>query len=217
MRAFTRGAFVVGVGLLVAGGVTGCGSSSKKSSSATTAAPSTTAAASTTAAPPPPTTAKSQFTTFGDGTYMVGKTVQAGTYRAPGPGDNCYWERLSGFSGSTSDIIANNNTGDPSVITIAPTDAGFRTSGCGTWTADLSAITKSKTSFPAGTYIVGTDITPGTYNAPGGATCYWARLSGFGGTTSEILANENATGATTVTIAATDKGFESAGCGTFAS
>jgi hypothetical protein len=148
---------------------------------------------------------------------MVGKTVQAGTYRAPGPGSNCYWERLSGFSGSFSDIVANNTTGDPSVVTIAPTDVGFRTSGCGKWTSDLSAITKSKTSFPAGTYIVNTDITPGTFSAPGGSTCYWARLSGFGGSTSDVITNNIAAGATTVTIAATDKGFESSGCGTFTS
>jgi hypothetical protein len=138
-----------------------------------------------------------------------------GTYRAPGPASNCYWERLRGFGGAVDDIIANNNSGDPSVVTIAPTDKGFRTSGCGTWTSDLSAITSSKTSFPAGTYIVNTDIKPGTYSAPGGTTCYWARLSGFGGTLHNLIANENPTGHTVVTIAATDKGFESVGCGTF--
>jgi hypothetical protein len=208
MRASKRGAFVVLAVLSL--GVVACGSSTNKSasSSSTTAAPTTTAAPST-------TTASSHFKTFGNGTYTVGQTVQAGTYRAPGPGDNCYWERLSGFGGASSDIIANNTTGDPSVVTIAATDKGFRTEGCGTWTSDLSAITKSQTSFPAGTYIVNTDIAPGTFSAPGGDTCYWARLSEFGGSTSDIIANDNATGSVTVTIAATDKGFESSSCGTF--
>jgi hypothetical protein len=140
-----------------------------------------------------------------------------GTYRAPGPGSFCYWERLSGFSGGLDDIIANNTTGDPSVVTIAATDKGFRTSGCGTWTSDLSAITTSKTSFGPGTFIVNTDISPGTYSAPGGSTCYWSRLSGFGGSVSDVIANNLSPGGSVVaTIAATDKGFQSSGCGTFA-
>jgi len=153
--------------------------------------------------------------TFGDGTYTVGQTVKPGTYRAAGPGSLCYWERLKGFSGELDDVIANNTSGDPSVVTIAPTDKGFRTSGCGTWTSDLSQITKSKTSFGPGTYIVNTDIAPGTYSAPGGDTCYWARLSGFGGSFDEVIANDYATGSVRVTIAPGDKGFESSGCGTF--
>jgi hypothetical protein len=185
-----------------------------ETASATTGAPSPTAAAPspTAAAPSSP---GENFIAFGDGTYTVGKDFKAGTYRAPGPGSNCYWERLKGFGGSLDDIIANNNTGDPSVETIEPTDKAFQTRGCGTWTSDLSQITKSKTSFGPGTYIVGTDIDPGTYSAPGGDTCYWARLSGFGGTTSDILANANPTGSVVVTIAASDKGFESTGCGIF--
>lgn len=169
-------------------------------------------AESTSASPNSP---GANVTTFGDGTYTVGKTVKAGTYRAVGPSSFCYWERLKGFSGDLDDIIANNTTGDPSVVTILPTDKGFRTDGCGTWTSDLSQITKSKTEFGAGTYIVGTDIDPGTYHAPGGDTCYWARLSGFTGSLDDILANANPTGSTTVTISPSDKGFESSGCGTF--
>jgi hypothetical protein len=210
--------FAVALACLVAAG---CGSSSKSSSSSTTKAPSapaTTAAPATTVAPTtvaPTTVPTAKFVTFGDGTYTVGEKVVAGTYRAPGPSSLCYWERLSGFGGALDDIIANNTTGDPSVVTIAPTDKGFRTTGCGTWTSDLSAITTSKTSFGPGTYIVNTDITPGTYSAPGSDTCYWARLSGFGGSTSSIIANNFSSGSVVVTIAATDKGFESNGCGTF--
>jgi hypothetical protein len=181
----------------------GCGTFTKSSAPAPASPP--------TAEPSSPSAASG---TFGDGTYTVGKTVKAGTYRAPGPGSNCYWARLKDFGGSVDDIIANNNTGDPAVVTIAPSDKGFQTSGCGTWTSDLSQITKSKTSFGPGTYIVNTDIEPGTYDAVGG-TCYWSRFSGFGGTISDILANGNPTGRVVVTIAASDKGFESRGCGTF--
>ncbi len=193
----------------------GCG---RFTTSATPTTPTTKAkpTPTTKAARPTPTTApKTKYVTFGDGTYVVGKTIKAGTYRAPGPGASCYWERLKGFSGSYSDVIANNFTGDPSVVTIASSDKGFRTNGCGTWTADLSPITKSKTSFGPGTYIVNTDMKPGTYRAAGGKSCYWARLSGFGGSTSEVIANGLPTGNVIVTIAATNKGFESSGCGSF--
>jgi hypothetical protein len=186
--------------------VTGCGSTSSSSTSTTS---STNSGATTT------TTADTHFATFGDGTYTIGGKVKPGTYRAPHPSSLCYWARLSGFGGSANDIIANENTSAPAVVTIAPTDKGFKTSGCGNWTADLSQITSSKTSIPAGTYIVNTDIQPGTYQAPGGDGCYWARLSGFGGSTDSLIANDNPTGNTVVTVAPSDKGFQSHGCGTF--
>lgn len=64
-----------------------------------------------------------------------------------------------------------------------------------------------------GTFVVGAQMAPGTYRAPGGDRCYWARLSGFGGAISEIIANENARGPVVVTIAPTDKGFLARGCG----
>lgn len=197
---------------------TSCGGSSGSSHQVSPLSASTAKAkpAATPKAKAPPTTKaaqKTKYVTFGDGTYVVGKTIKAGTYRAPGPGASCYWERLEGFSGSYSDVIANNFTGDPSVVTIASSDKGFRTNGCGTWTSDLSPITKSKTSFGPGTYIVNTDMKPGTYRAAGGKSCYWAHLSGFGGSTSEVIANGLPTGNVIVTIAATDKSFESSGCG----
>ena len=104
-----------------------------------------------------------QDATFSDGTYQVGTDIQPGTYRTRESSSGCYYERLSGFSGEINDIIANNNTDAPAIVTIRPTDAGFTSSSCGTWTKDLSAITESKTSFGEGAYIVGTDIELGTY------------------------------------------------------
>ena len=149
---------------------------------------------------------------FGDGTHAVGKDIQPGTYRAANVSSSCYWSRSSGFGGSLDEIIANENTSDPTLVTIAPTDVGFESNGCGRWTTDLSSITASRTAFDAGTYVVGTDITPGTYRSAGGDGCYWARLTGFGGTLPEIISNTNATGPTVVTIAAGDGGFKSSGC-----
>jgi hypothetical protein len=68
-------------------------------------------------------------------------------------------------------------------------------------------------NFGDGMWIVGTDIPPGTYRSNGGNSCYWERLGGFGGTLEEIIANDNAIGPAIVTIAATDKGFNSSRCG----
>lgn len=138
-----------------------------------------------------------------------------GTYRTRVGSSNCYYERLKGFGGTVDDIIANNNTDAPAIVTIAAADKGFQSQNSGTWTENLSQITQSKTSFSDGMYIIGTDITPGTYRNTGAQGCYYARLSGFGNTTDEIIANNNVDTATIVTIAASDKGFQSNGCGTW--
>lgn len=158
-------------------------------------------------------TAQSVPATFGDGTYIVGTNIQPGTYRASG-GSGCYWERESGFSGSLDDIIANDFASGPAVVTIAPGDAGFQSDGCGTWTSSLAPITTSLTApFGDGTYIVGTDIAAGTWQAPGGDACYWQRLSSFSGSLDAIIANDNPSGPVVVTIAPNDLGFSSDGCG----
>ncbi len=70
---------------------------------------------------------------FGDGTHRVGSDIQPGTYRTEGS-SGCYYARLSGFSGEIDDIVANGVPTGSAVVTIAPTDAGFESRGCGTWT-----------------------------------------------------------------------------------
>lgn len=69
-------------------------------------------------------------------------------------------------------------------------------------------------TFGGGVKIVPTEVPPGTYRlrtaSPG---CYWERLSGFGGTFAEILANGTTDGPAVVTILGTDKGFNSSRCG----
>lgn len=74
---------------------------------------------------------------------------------------------------------------------------------------------KKSTSFDSGTFIVGTDIQPGTYRNSGTSDCYWARLSGLGGSVYDIIANDNANGQAVVRIAASDAGFTSSRCGTW--
>jgi hypothetical protein len=109
------------------------------------------------------------------------------------------------------------------VVTIAATDAGFASSGCGTWRLQSEPPVAVPTAAPGdGRWRVGIDIQPGTYmtaGTAGGLPCRWARLSGFGGTSAETIA-ESAAGPyppspRVVTIAATDAGFVSQDCGTW--
>lgn len=206
---------VVGVCSSAVGGKSGSSSptatlsTSNKGSSATKAPAGPTATHAPTATPTP------SFAHFSDGTFQVGKDIQPGTYRTRSGSPGCYWARLSGFGGTVDEIIANDNTDAPAVVTIASSDKGFESRDCGTWTQNLSQITQSKTSFGDGTFIIGTDITPGTYKNTGNQGCYYARLSGFGGTTDEIIANDNSDTTVIVSIDGSDKGFESRGCGTW--
>jgi hypothetical protein len=159
----------------------------------------------------PSTVPPGPLRSFGDGTYLVGRQVLPGTYVAPG-GSNCYWARLSGLSGDLNDTITNDNALGQAIVTVQPGDRAFQTEGCGTW-RPLGSSGPRATTFGDGTWAVGIDIAPGTYHAPGGSLCYWERDSTFGGGMGSILANNNATGAVVVTIAPTDRAFETSGCG----
>lgn len=154
--------------------------------------------------------------TFGDGTHQLGSALPAGTYRTRADVAGCYWARLSGFSGQLSDVIENNLSDYHQVVTIEPTDAGFESDGCGTWTNNLSALTSSPTApFGNGQWIVGTDISAGTWSAPGGPNCYWERESDFTGDINSVIANDLSAVTPVVTISATDAGFTSEDCGTW--
>ena len=75
--------------------------------------------------------------------------------------------------------------------------------------------TPTPVGFGDGTYLVGQQISPGRYQAPGGTGCYWERLRGFGGTLAEIIANDFGTSHVIVDIAPTDAGFHTDDCGRF--
>ena len=149
---------------------------------------------------------------FSNGTH----TGVAGTWRNASNAEGCYWERLSGFSGTLDDIIVNDFTNDGrSIVTISPSDAGFSSNRCGTWVPDVGPITLSPNQpFAGGTFRVGRDISPGTWrSSPGTDACYWERLSGFGGSSDDVITNELADGQLMVTISSTDQGFSSNRCG----
>ena len=167
-------------------------------------------------ATPTPTPKPSVSTSFGNGTWIVGSDIKAGTYRSSKTNSGCYWERLSGFSGELDDIVANGVTDAIWVVEIASTDAGFSTERCGTWTEATSAVTSSLTGpFGDGVFLVGMDVSPGIWKSSGGDYCYWARLSGFSGELGHIKANGVGGSNNILTIEAADKGFESSNCGTW--
>lgn len=211
---------------LCVAGASALGPSAPPPAPTATALPPAAPTAAATPPPPPSPTATALPTqppspgpaaSFGDGTFIVGVDIAPGTYRAPNTSAGCYWERLSGFGGEFGDIIANGFTDDPEVVTIAATDAGFSSDDCGLWTVDLSPITSSLTSpFGEGKFIVGVDVAPGTWRSSAtGAGCYWARLSGFSGTFSDIIANNFSDSIEVITVGPGDIGFESSGCGTW--
>ncbi|MGW7252539.1 hypothetical protein [Streptomyces sp. NPDC054834] len=65
-----------------------------------------------------------------------------------------------------------------------------------------------------GDFQVGKDVKPGTYRTTGNTDdmCYWERAKDASGETDSLLANDNVTGTSYVTIKATDKLFKSSGC-----
>jgi hypothetical protein len=169
--------------------------------------------------PPPAISPPEDILTFGDGVHAVGSDVQPGRYRTTSPSGLCYWARLSGFGGTLDELIANDLAfgGASEVVDIDAADLGFESDGCGTWSTDLSAVTTSpEAPFGDGTYIVGVDVAAGTWRSAGGETCYWSRLAGFGGELGDILANDLPDGPTVVTIAPSDVGFTTSGCGEWA-
>lgn len=210
MKKFLKWGGIALVVLLIIGAVSGSGESSTSSSSSTTSSD-----ASSKVSEQKIESVEDPNPNFSDGTHEVGKDIEPGTYRTRAGKSGCYYARLSGFSNEFSDILSNDNTDAPTVVTIEATDKGFKSTRCGTWTQDLSQITESKTSFGDGVYIVGTDIEPGQYKNSGQSGCYYARLSGFHGDFGDIISNENSDDVSIVNIAATDKGFKSTRCGTW--
>ena len=111
----------------------GCTSKMPSSTVTVTKTPSAQVQISTViATPEPPPGPRTSFA--GDGTYVVGADIVPGTYRSAGgaSGESCYWERMGSLGGG--DIIENERAEGPQVVEISPSDAGFKTKHCATWT-----------------------------------------------------------------------------------
>lgn len=130
-------------------------------------------------------------------------------------------------------LLGNTGASAQGASSTSVTPAATHTSQVNTSTQNQKAITPTPTTRPKptpsptatprpyahfgdGTFEVGKDIQPGMYRtreaSPG---CYFARLKGFSGAVDDIIANGNTDAPTVITIASSDKGFQSTNCGTW--
>ena len=164
-----------------------------------------------TATPIPPTATPVPKLSLDMGMYKVGDGIEPGIY-AGSVGtdifDSCYWERLSDASGDFDSIIANNNAFGHFYVEVKPDDQYFRF-GCDlTPIEDWPQPAQPLENIGTGIYIVGRDISPGTYRGKAGTevtdSCYWARLAGVSGDFDDLITNEIANGQFFVTVESTD-------------
>ncbi|MFJ3247031.1 hypothetical protein [Streptomyces sp. NPDC086782] len=89
----------------------------------------------TVTAKPKKTQAPGPATSFsGEGEYVVGEDIKAGTYKTAGSDGafGCYWERAKDASGEFGSIIANNNLNGPGRVTLNNGEY-FKTNRCQEW------------------------------------------------------------------------------------
>ena len=143
--------------------------------------------------------------------YQVGTDIQPGIYAGLAGTDvsgSCYWARLSGASGDFSELYRQRESHWTVYVEIQPTDKYFEVD-CGvTPLKDWPAPAGPLSEIGPGMYLVGRDITPGTYRGKAGtdvlSSCYWARLSGLSEDFDDLIANDNATGSYYVSVDASD-------------
>ena len=101
------------------------------------------------------------------------------------------------------------DSGDKGSSTSAQRKAGDGTK------KDTAETAKKKAAFAGdGDFQVGKDVKPGTYRTTGNTDgmCYWERAKDSSGETDSLLANDNVSGTSYVTVKTTDKLFSSSGC-----
>lgn len=131
---------------------------------------------------------------FGPGLHRVGSAIQPGRYYA-NPDAGCYWERRSDGADDLDGVIANEFLGGnhaQEIVDVASTDRYFTADeDCRRWSGSYRFPLGG--SVAPGKWLVGTQLTPGTWeirdNVASGL-CYWARLRGFGGELDDIIDNE---------------------------
>jgi hypothetical protein len=159
-------------------------------------------------------------TAFGPGQHRVGTSIAAGRYFSD-PGSGCYWERQSGFSGTLSDVIANDFIGYNAmqyIVDILASDVAFDgDADCGNWYNTPRQPAQS--GIPPGVWLVGAQLAPGLYEVNAGAGCYWERLRHFTHRGIDgVIANDFVAdgGRRIVEVRSSDAGFLNDGdCGTW--
>lgn len=134
------------------------------------------------------------------GTHRVGQEIQPGIYRGIASQDDfaiCYWARLSDLSGELDSIIANDLPSGQYYVEVKATDFALKTD-CQLTPLAQAPVMALGDELPSGTFLIGRDIKPGTYQGEAGAeasaSCYWARLAHVAGGLEAIIANDLPTG-----------------------
>jgi len=151
--------------------------------------------------------------TFSNGKWLVGEEIAPGIWRAL-RSRNCGWKRLSSIEGSTDTVAA---AGTFLTVEIPASDAAFWSEGCGWWTQVLSPPSSSPDEpFDPGTWLVNEEIAPGLWqNSDASEGCSWSRLSNLRDGEAAVAGSGFGYSILTVEISATDRAFDSKGCGTW--
>ncbi|MEV7071172.1 hypothetical protein [Streptomyces sp. NPDC093990] len=96
----------------------------------------------------------------------------------------------------------------------AQREAGGEQGEAGGKGAHRAAAAEKKAAFPGDDFPVGSDVKPGTYRTTGNSDgmCYWERAKDASGEMDSLLANDDVTGTSYVTVKTTDKLFTSSDC-----
>ncbi|MFG2120522.1 hypothetical protein [Streptomyces sp. NPDC048710] len=116
---------------------------------------------------------------------------------------------VSANAGSDGKDAGSDSSGKDSSASAAHQPGGKKDSG------GAKAAEGKKAAFGGnGDYQVGSDIKPGTYRTTGNTDgmCYWERAKDASGDMDSVLANDNVTGTSYVTLKAGDKLFKSTDC-----
>jgi hypothetical protein len=152
--------------------------------------------------------------------------ISPGLYRTLGgapAGNPCVWIR----GDASGHLIAFDvSTGGPRYAQVLSTDASFFQANCVTFWLQPSVFSKALHNpadplapFGPGDWLVGFEVAPGWYAAPGASsgTCSWERVSSFQHVSGDIIANQSTSGKIPqlVQISSGDYGFTSDGCGSW--
>ena len=149
---------------------------------------------------------------YGVGTYLVGKDIDAGLYRAVLTTSLMkmgYVERSSGVSMDFADILANIVLTGDGYVEIKETDVAVKLTGVELYPISLDELTSNiKTEVSDGIYLVGYDLEPGTYKVEIEDSAinmaYIERVKSVAMDFSDIIANEVFQGQGYVEIKETD-------------
>lgn len=149
---------------------------------------------------------------YKDGTYMVGKDIEAGLYKATLTDTVMkmgYIERAKAVTMSADDILANIILTGNGYVEIKNTDKAVKLQGVSITKIDLASLKKDpKAQISDGMYLVGYDIKPGTYKVEVTDTTtnmgYVERTGNASMDTNDIIANEIIQGPGYVEIKDTD-------------